>query len=78
MTHDVYEARAEFNFSEWGLMSAREQAELRREMWHEVEEGEMPLPIYLVAHRHAGLDEAAREVLRNWAEADPHPSVVGE
>ncbi|HXV78011.1 MAG TPA: heme-binding domain-containing protein [Candidatus Polarisedimenticolaceae bacterium] len=67
VARDVRSARAELVFSEWERMSAREQAELREEIWEEVEEGEMPLKAYRLMHAEARLGPDQLETLRRWA-----------
>lgn len=56
--HDVEEGRAHLNFSEW---------DKPQHGWHEVvemiEEGEMPLPIYIPLHPEADLSTADTEAL---------------
>ncbi len=69
VAHDVHEAREELNFSASGLLSPEDAAELREEVWEEVEEGEMPLGKYLWMHSDARLSEEQRQVLREWAGA---------
>jgi hypothetical protein len=67
---DVSEAREEFNFSNWGSLNGEKRAEIREEIWEEVEEGEMPLWYYLPAHPEARLSEADRALLREWSDGD--------
>jgi len=69
VAHDVEDARERLNFSLWGSYEAKRQQRLAEEIWEEVEEGEMPLPIYLVAHPDARLSPGDREVLRSWSAA---------
>ena len=64
---DVSEAREKLNFSDWGLMAVENQAHASREMWKEVEKGEMPLTVYLLMHSEAELSEADKAVIRDWA-----------
>jgi hypothetical protein len=56
--HDVEEGRAEFNVSRWGRgeNEADEAAET-------VQEGEMPLPVYLITHPEARLAAADEQAL---------------
>lgn len=56
--HDVEEGRAEFNVSRWGRgeNEADEAAET-------VQEGEMPLPAYLITHPEARLAAADEQAL---------------
>ena len=64
---DVREAREHVNFSTWQSYDAQEQADLKREAWEEVEEGEMPLSYYLSMHPQAKLSEQDRTLIRKWA-----------
>jgi len=66
----VEEGRAEFNLSEWDAIDEMRQQKIRREMWEEVEEGEMPLPPYLFLHSEAKLSAAQKKVLKEWAKSD--------
>jgi hypothetical protein len=64
---DVNEGRRHLNFSEWGQYSPKIAAHKLDELIEHVEEGEMPLPVYLPLHPEARLDESERVVLINWA-----------
>lgn len=70
LAHHLEEAREEMNFSDWGLMEPGKQAELREEIWEEVEEGEMPLPSYRRVHPEARLDDRQHRVLENWSHGE--------
>ena len=65
VAHDVEEGREELNFSDWPRF--RENAKLIGEIAEEVEEGEMPLPLYLLTHRGAEVTPAELEILQAWA-----------
>ncbi|MEX1311305.1 MAG: heme-binding domain-containing protein [Candidatus Sulfomarinibacteraceae bacterium] len=67
VAHDVEEAREHLNFSDWASLDEGRRRKLAEEIWEEVEEGEMPLKAYLLAHSEARLDEAAMAVLREWS-----------
>ncbi|MCU0235233.1 MAG: heme-binding domain-containing protein [Thermoanaerobaculales bacterium] len=69
VARDVEEARGRLNFSLWGGYEAKRQQRLAEEIWEEVAKGEMPLPIYLLAHPDARLSPGDREVLRSWSAA---------
>ena len=69
VAHDVEEARGEFSFSRWGKLGELERAELRKKIWEEVEEGEMPLAIYRFMHSGARLSQDQLDTLREWATA---------
>lgn len=66
VVYDVNEAREHLNFSEWQSYSAEDQAEDIEEIWEEIEEGEMPLWYYLIAHSEAELSENDKETIKNW------------
>jgi hypothetical protein len=65
VVHDVKEGREELNFSEWGKHSGN--SEMKKEIIEEIAEGEMPLPIYLIAHPKASISEQEFAVLKQWA-----------
>lgn len=66
VARDVRKGREELNFSTWDRYTTKQQAEKLKESWEEVEEGEMPLWIYLPVHRDAVLSAEDRAVLRKW------------
>ena len=67
VAHDVEEGRDRLNFSLWSSYETRRQQRLAEDIWEEVAKGEMPLPIYLLAHPDARLSPGDREVLRSWS-----------
>jgi hypothetical protein len=67
VAHDVEEGRELLNFSLWGTYDARQKEKLAEEIWEEVEEGEMPLRKYLLAHPEARLSKSARQTLQEWS-----------
>lgn len=62
--HDVEEGREELNFSEWDRFKSKRR--LIKEIYEESEEGEMPLPIYLLLHPSARLSEDDLAILKAW------------
>lgn len=74
VAHDVDHAREHLNFSEWGALPDDEREELREEIWEEVEEGEMPLPVYLLLHSGAALDDDDRRTLESWSKGVDVPT----
>src|SRR5690606_39355514 len=50
-----------------GRMDPEDRAELPHEMVEKVEDGEMPLPAYLLIHPEARVSDADLAVLRAWA-----------
>ncbi|OPZ14798.1 MAG: hypothetical protein BWZ10_01841 [candidate division BRC1 bacterium ADurb.BinA364] len=64
---DVHEAREYLNFSEWGLLDPEDQADLRKEIWNEVERNKMPLPAYALMNPGARLTDEEKKMLEAWA-----------
>ncbi len=59
----INEGRDELNFSEWGTFTDKRKAKKLGEVVEEVEEGEMPLPPYLITHSDAKLTEVQTKEL---------------
>ena len=66
VAEDVEEGRKHLNFSEFAGMTPGRQAHAREEIWHEVEEGGMPLPNYLKLHPQAALSDEDMAILKAW------------
>lgn len=66
VAYDVHEAREHINFSTWDKYSTEDQLEIIEEMWEEVEEGEMPLWYYVIAHPKAKMTDADTQILKDW------------
>jgi hypothetical protein len=64
---DVHEARKHLNFSIWGEYSERRQRKKLEECSEQIDEGEMPLWIYLVVHRDASLSPQEKTLLQEWS-----------
>jgi hypothetical protein len=76
VAHDVGEGRDELNFSRWTFEDAAVEARVRRRVWHEVAEGEMPLWFYVPLHPEARLSDADKETLRAWAMTSTAPATA--
>ena len=61
------EGREELNFSTWNRYSQKKRDKIIKEIWEEVQEGEMPPWFYLPLHPEAGITDNDRSVLRPWA-----------
>jgi len=72
VAHDVEEARAAFNLSDWGTYPQRKRIAILEKICDEVREGKMPLKQYLWLHRDATLSEADWKSVCDWStnEAD--------
>ena len=64
---DVDEARRELNFSNWARITRAKQAKAKKEVWEEVESGNMPLWYYVPLHSGAKLSEEDKDILRKWS-----------
>ena len=64
---DVREGRAELNFSDW--KKAMEKSDTLDEIYEEMEEGSMPLPIYLRTHPTAKITDKEMAVIEAWLES---------
>ncbi|MEX2208371.1 MAG: heme-binding domain-containing protein [Myxococcota bacterium] len=65
---DVREGRDELNFSTWLSYDAKKQRKLLKETLEEVDQAEMPLGLYLLAHPEARLAAADRDLLQRWVD----------
>lgn len=64
--HDVNEGREHLNFSRWDAMDAKRLEKLARKLPEEVEEGEMPTTLYVLAHPGAKPSDAERAAMAAW------------
>jgi hypothetical protein len=64
VAHDVKEGREELNFSKWSDVEAKRAA---KSVPKEVEKGDMPPSLYVLAHPGAKLSSAERATLIAWA-----------
>jgi hypothetical protein len=71
---DVREGREELNFSTWNRYNQKKRGKIIKEIWEEVQEGEMPPWFYLPLHPDARLSDSDRSVLRRWAKRVPSVS----
>jgi hypothetical protein len=66
---DVNSGRDHLNFSTWNRLSEADQRHAFEEIQEEVEDGSMPLPIYLPLHPEARLTAADRAAIEAWVKA---------
>ena len=64
---DVKEGREELNFSDWEKLDKMDKAKQLDDIAEEVEEEEMPMPIYFIMHSNAKLSKEDRKTLVKWA-----------
>lgn len=70
VANHVQEGRERLNFSEFAGMTPERQAHAREEIWDEVSEGGMPLPVYLKMHAAAALSDEDKAILKAWCGAE--------
>lgn len=63
MDKHIREGKAELNFSEFGNYSDRMKRNKMQSIGSQVEDGEMPLPSYLMMHDEAKISNSDKEVL---------------
>ncbi len=64
---DVNKGREELNFSEWEKLSAKEREKKKEDIMEEITGNDMPLPIYLITHSGAELNDEQKQIIKNWA-----------
>jgi len=62
----VIDGRDKLNFSDWGSYKQEDKVFTIEDMLEEIEDGEMPLPAYLLLHSDAKLSKEQKEKLLNW------------
>lgn len=69
VAHDVNEGREHLNFSDWSNLDRNRQVRKADEIREHVDEGEMPLEIYLVNHDEARLTDDDLATIRAWVDS---------
>ena len=69
--HHIEEGREHLNFSSWGDYKQKRKSHKLEEFYEEVEEGEMPLSSYTLAHADAKLSSEDKEALITWVKGLP-------
>jgi len=62
----VHEGRDEVNFSKWGWLNPKRQIKMKKEIWEETEEREMPPWLYRFVEPGSRLSDSDRSLLRKW------------
>ncbi|MBP6470876.1 MAG: heme-binding domain-containing protein [Chloroflexi bacterium] len=73
--HDTEEGRQILNFSEWGVNGRRQEAD---EIGEAIQEGSMPMPMFLITHPEARLTDAEKQALIRGLAATTGSSFSGE
>jgi hypothetical protein len=67
---DVNDGRKHLNFTEWDKYDEKKQSKKLEHIAEAVEEGEMPLPKYILMHKEAELDQSKIKIIKDWANSD--------
>lgn len=73
VSNDVSGARHKLNFTTWNRYPPDEATTLLREMWKEVQGGDMPPWYYRTKHAEARLSDDDKAVLHEWTQATAGP-----
>lgn len=68
VSRDTRMGREHLNFSEWEDYSKMDKAKQLGDLAEEVEDGAMPMPIYILMHPEAKITMAQRELLIEWSD----------
>jgi hypothetical protein len=68
VARDTRMGRENLNFSAWETYSKMDKARQLGDLAEEVEDGVMPMPIYILMHPEAKLTVEQREMLVDWSE----------
>ena len=69
VARDVRIGREELNFSQWAQLSKRKKIRALTSIAEEIDEKEMPLPIYTIMHPEARLSDDQRSAIISWTDA---------
>lgn len=64
--HHINEGREKLNFSDWGTYTSKRKDHKLEECIEQIQEGEMPMSSYLLAHKEAALSEEQKQLLMEW------------
>ena len=68
VARDVKMGREHIDFGKWGELTKRKQIKALGEIAEEIEDGNMPMQIYITMHSEANLTTEQRALIVNWAE----------
>ncbi len=68
VARDVNMSREHIDFGNWGKLTKRKQIKALGEIAEEIEDGNMPMQIYITMHSEANLTTEQRALIVNWAE----------
>ena len=77
VVRDVKKGRGDLNFSDWDSLKSRDKIKILDEIAEEVNDGNMPMPIYTILHGDASLDDGQRQLMVKWTE-DMTNDILGD
>jgi hypothetical protein len=78
LNKDVRDGRRHLNFSTWGDYSKAKMIDKLEEIVKEVNDGGMPLPIYLPLHPEAKMSENDKKILVDWAQTTKNQLLINK
>jgi len=78
VARDINFGRENLDFGYWGQLSKREKLKALGDISEEVENGNMPMPVYIKMHPEADLSPEQRETIVNWTESAAEALFGGE
>ena len=69
VSRDVRMGRSHLDFSNWNDLEKKDKIKMASEIGEEVEDGSMPMPIYIFMHPEANLSNQQRQAIVDWTEA---------
>ena len=64
--NDVDDARNKMNFSTWNKISFEKKEELKKDIWDEIRQEDMPLTLYTYVHPESKLDLLQKNIIKKW------------
>jgi len=64
--NDVNDARKRMNFSAWDKLSFERKEELKKDIWDEVRQDDMPPTLFTYAHPDAKLGLPQKSIIKKW------------
>jgi len=66
IVNDVMDGRKKLNFSEWEKFYSDKRTKLKKKIWDEINQDEMPKDIYTIMHTNAKLDIIQKNTIKKW------------
>ncbi|KAF0153059.1 MAG: hypothetical protein FD143_499 [Ignavibacteria bacterium] len=70
ITNHVNDGRRHLNFSTWGNLFTPKQKEYKKEIWEEIERGNMPISHYTWLHPKAKLTPEQLQLIKSWSKGE--------